>query len=164
MDNDVVGLPSKSCSTFGIFGQKQCQAESPSFSFNRLICIAAPIYSVMKKHEIEALLKEAIGKIVAEMLAEKKIRKGKKPGGGLTDLGAWKRVSRVKWAGQIRAALDGAGGDIEKTADRLGISVSSTYAALQDEPTLQRAKDVIDKKDDKKEEKKDDKAGEDYKK
>lgn len=99
----------------------------------------------MKKDSSTSLLKEAISEILKTMVNEKISKSGKKPGGGLTDLGAWKRISKVKWSGQIRSALDGASGDIEKTADRLEVSPRTVYAALEDEPQLQRAKDKIDR-------------------
>jgi len=89
----------------------------------------------MQKSE-EQLLREAI-----RLLLEK--GKGK-PGGGLTDLGAQKRLSRLKWSSQISAAIDAADGDIEKTADRLEVSPRTVYAALEDEPALQRKKDSAD--------------------
>lgn len=107
----------------------------------------------MIKDSTTILLKEAIREILETMINEKRgKRTGRKPGGGLTDLGAWKRISKVKWSSQIRSALDGAAGDIEKTADRLEVSPRTVYAALEDEPQLQKAKDTLDKREEETEE------------
>lgn len=99
----------------------------------------------------EKILREAIRNMLKNLILEK--GKGK-PGGGLTDLGAWRRISPLKWSSQISSAIDAAGGDIEKTADRLGVSGRTVYAALEDEPALQRAKDDADKESDGEDEKK----------
>mgnify|MGYP003340868980 CR=1 FL=1 len=105
------------------------------------------------KKETTDLLREAIRAVMLSNILE--ARKGKKPGGGLTDMGALRRVSPQRYMTQYRGALEASSGDIEQTADRLDVSPRTVYAALEDEPSLQKAKDSAESRGEEGEEKKD---------
>jgi len=87
------------------------------------------------KNESMKLLRIAISEAVQTILNEKK------PGGGLTDLGALRRIQPLKWHGDVSRAISATGGDVADAADRLDISKRSLYAAIDDEPSLQTIKD-----------------------
>ena len=103
-----------------------------------------------KKESIQELLREAIRETLLSTLLE--ARKGKKPGGGLTDMGALRRVSPQRYMTQYRGALEASSGDVEQTAARLDVSPRTVWAALEDEPSLQKAKDSAEKRDEEDEE------------
>jgi DNA-binding NtrC family response regulator len=88
----------------------------------------------------ERLLKTAIKNIILEILTERR-KKRKKPGGGLTNWGAKRRVQKLAFTGAVKGALDATSGDVKDAADRLDISPRTLYGYLEDEPSLQRAKE-----------------------
>ena len=68
----------------------------------------------------------------------------KKPGGGLTDLGALRRVHPAQWKAKVANALQTQDADVDDVADQLDVSPRTVYLALEDNRHLQREKDVID--------------------
>jgi hypothetical protein len=81
----------------------------------------------------EKLLREFVQAIF--MLHEEK------PGGGLTDYGALRRVSRTDALAKGRSAIEATNGDIEKAAKELDIAPSTLYLAVQQEPSLEKSKE-----------------------
>lgn len=69
------------------------------------------------------------------------------PGGGLTDLGALRRVNEREFIAKIRNALSSADGDVEAAANQLGIAASTLYLYLQENPELQGAKETAGEKE-----------------
>lgn len=88
----------------------------------------------------EQILREEIRKMLKALILEK----GNKPGGGLTDLGALKRISPVKWKSKVTSTLDSTDGDVEKTANSLNVSPSTMYAAISNDAELQSKKDSLE--------------------
>ena len=97
-----------------------------------------------KRNENLVLLRSLVREALQVVLAEKK------PGGGLTDFGAKKRLEPNEWHGDVSRAIAATGGDVESAADRLGIAGRTLYAALEDSPTLQSVKDATEKKEEEK--------------
>ena len=81
---------------------------------------------------------------------------------GLEALGALRRLQPLKWHGDVSRAISATSGDVEDAAKRLDIAPRTLYAALEDVPTLQAAKDEaeIDSEEDEKKDKKDKKDDE----
>ena len=94
----------------------------------------------MNKLELR-LLRESIREIAAEIIAERRKSRKKKPGGGLTDSGAKRHLDPEGWKADVKNELLKNGGDVHKTADSLGVAVRTLYKFMEDEPVLQRAKD-----------------------
>jgi len=100
----------------------------------------------IKKRITDDLLREAVRGILQNIILEK--GKGK-PGGGLTDLGAMKRLEPLKWLATVRQAISTTDGDIDNAADSLEVSPRTVYAAIEDNSSLQSAKDQAEKEEDK---------------
>ena len=113
------------------------------------ILIGLYIYETMK---IESLLKTYIHCLLAEDGSGEGLHKGKrrrsrrraKPGGGLTDLGALRRVNEREFIAKIRSALSSTDGDVEVSAKQLGVAASTLYLYLEEYPELQSARKVVD--------------------
>lgn len=56
-----------------------------------------------------------------------------KPGGGLTTLGALRRVDPDKWERTVRRAMKSHDGRVEDAAEDLGVSTRTLYSWLRDE-------------------------------
>lgn len=80
-----------------------------------------------------------------------------KPGGGLTDLGALRRVDQSSWMAQVRSALGDVDGDVEGAADALDISARRLYDYIDDVPSLEKTKDRYQRDAERKEEEKEEK-------
>ena len=95
--------------------------------------------------DLESILRETVRRILTDI-----------PGGGLTDLGALRRIHPLAWAGRIRSAMETDEGDVEDAANRLDVSPRTVYNALQ-EPELASVKtkaeleDAEEEKEEKKE-------------
>jgi DNA-binding NtrC family response regulator len=95
------------------------------------------IFKGMKKDE--ALLRLMIRSVISEK---------KKPGGGITALGALNVVDPIEAERKIKAALEDQRGDVPEAADELEISPRQLYNRLNDTPGLEKLKDRLqDKKD-----------------
>jgi len=68
-----------------------------------------------------------------------------KSGGGLTDLGALRRVARSDALSQMRSEIEAADGDVPAAAERLDVAPSTLYLAIQQEPSLEKSKEKADK-------------------
>lgn len=96
----------------------------------------------------ESFLRETIRDVINDVIAERKKRKKRrKPGGGLTDLGAKRRVQKLAFTGEVGGALEATSGNVYDTARRLEVSPRTVYSWLEDEPSLQRAKDRAEGED-----------------
>jgi hypothetical protein len=89
------------------------------------------------RREQEKLIRNLIRRLVTE----------EKPGGGLTDWGAERRVAKTDALADGRSAIEAAGGDVERAAEKLGIAPSTLYLAIQQEPSLEKSKEKADKND-----------------
>jgi len=67
------------------------------------------------------------------------------PGGGLTDLGALRRVDEREFFAKIKSALSSSDGDVERAAKQLDIAASTLYLYIQQNPSLQSAKETSEK-------------------
>jgi len=100
--------------------------------------------------KIESLLKTYVHCLLAEDGSGEGLHKGKrrrrrrraKPGGGLTDLGALRRVNEREFIAKIRSALSSTDGDIEAAAKQLNVAASTLYLYLEEYSELQSAKKV----------------------
>lgn len=96
--------------------------------------------------KIESLLKTYIHYLLEEDGSggshKSKRRRRAKPGGGLTDLGALRRVNEREFIAKIRIALSSNNGDVEATAKQLDIAASTLYLYLEEYSELQNAKKV----------------------
>ena len=97
--------------------------------------------------KIESLLKTYVHCLLAEDGSGGGLHKGKrrrraKPGGGLTDLGALRRVNEREFIAKIRSALSSTNGDVEAAAKQLDIAASTLYLYLEEYSELQSAKKV----------------------
>ena len=79
-----------------------------------------------------------------------------KPGGGLTDLGAKRRIAKSDALAQMRSEIEASDGDVPSAADRLGVAPSTLYLAIQQEPSLEKSKERADKDQEKKQKEKED--------
>lgn len=73
--------------------------------------------------------------LVSEILLERKKRRRKKrnkPGGGLTDLGALKRVSPGRFVAKVKAAVETADGDVDQAAAALDAAPRTVYYWMED--------------------------------
>ncbi len=91
-------------------------------------------YGVVMRQEQEKLIRSLIRRLVTE----------EKPGGGLTDWGAKRRVAAGDAMAQGRSAIEAADGDVEKAAGVLGVAPSTLYLAIQQEPSLEKSKEKAD--------------------
>ena len=87
------------------------------------------------------LLREMIRNIALDVLTEKRAKKGKKPGGGLTDLGAQYHLDKATANRKAALLLRREEGDVEDAAQSLGVSKRTLYKYIQDNPPLKRAKE-----------------------
>ena len=98
--------------------------------------------------KIESLLKTYIHYLLEEDGSggshKSKRRRRAKPGGGLTDLGALRRVNEREFIAKIRSALSSTDGDVEVSAKQLGVAASTLYLYLEEYPELQSARKVVD--------------------
>ena len=118
------------------------------YTYPCFIFTAAPILNTSMKREnlLKTLIREMLGELFFEA-KKKKRSKRRKPGGGLTDLGALRRLRPREYNAKIRTALVGGQGDIEDSAKDLGIAGRTLYQALEDVPSLQSFKDRIDREE-----------------
>jgi hypothetical protein len=86
-------------------------------------------------------------------LKNSNISERKKPGGGLTDMGALRRVDQSSWMAKVRSALGDVDGSVDDAAVQLDISPRRLYDYLDDEPSLEKTKQRYQQEDEKDEEK-----------
>jgi hypothetical protein len=83
-------------------------------------------------------------KAVKSMIQEKK-----KPGGGLTDMGALKRINKPAWAAKIKSALRDTEGNVETASEELDVSARTLHGYIDDDSSLEkekeRSRDISDK-------------------
>jgi len=79
-----------------------------------------------------AILTEA----VKNMIQEKK-----KPGGGLTDMGALKRINKPSWTAKIKSALRDTEGDVETASKELDVSARTLHGYIDDDSSLEKEKE-----------------------
>lgn len=99
-----------------------------------------------------AQLKKIIKEMVEQALLDEKKSKSKtKPGGGLTDAGAQRRINKSAFMSMVRNAINSQDGDVEDAAKSVGVATRTLYGYLEDEPKLQKVKDHVDDEAEKKE-------------
>jgi len=94
--------------------------------------------------EITTLLKQFIKEALLNEKERKKKSEKSTPGGGLTDSGARRRVNHTSFISNVRNALNNQDGDVRKAAATIGVAPRTFYYYLEDEPTLQQYKDLVD--------------------
>jgi hypothetical protein len=99
-----------------------------------------------EKELLKNLIREIVEEIVLEQ-SKKRRSNRRKPGGGLTDLGALRRLRPREYNAKVRTALMGGDGDVSDSAKELGIASRTLYQALEDSPSLQNFKDRIDREE-----------------
>ena len=81
-------------------------------------------------------------KMIREIILEKK-----KPGGGITKIGAKKIVDPSAAAIEIRNALSDEAGSVSDAADKLDVSTRTLYNYIDDDSRLERMKNKLQKAD-----------------
>ena len=104
------------------------------------------------KNQNVRLLRDLINEVVKDFFLERRTKRRRKPGGGLTDMGALRRLNPREYNAKVRTALVGGKGDIESASKDLDISSRTLYQALEDIPVLQKFKDGIDAEQEREEE------------
>lgn len=79
-----------------------------------------------------AILTEAVKSILQEK---------KKPGGGLTDMGALKRINKPSWTAKIKSALRDTEGDVETASDELDVSARTLHGYIKNDSSLEKEKE-----------------------
>jgi len=77
------------------------------------------------------------------------IRERRKPGGGLTDMGALKRINKPAWASKIKSALRDTEGDVETASKELDVSARTLHGYIDDDFSLEKEKERSQSIDDK---------------
>ena len=77
------------------------------------------------------------------------IRERRKPGGGLTDMGALKRINKPAWAAKIKSALRDTEGDVETASKELDVSARTLHGYIDDDFSLEKEKERSRSIDDK---------------
>lgn len=80
----------------------------------------------MSKRDVE-VLREYVRRVLGEK---------RKPGGPITKMGAQRIINPDKFETSVRSAVDGARGDVDKSADALDVSPRTLYHYLDTEPAL----------------------------
>ena len=80
----------------------------------------------------EILLRKMIREIVLER---------KKPGGGITKIGAKKIIDPSGAEVEIRNALSSEEGSVSDAADKIGVSARTLYSYIEDDARLEKIKD-----------------------
>jgi len=75
-------------------------------------------------------------KLIREIIVEKK-----KPGGGITKIGAEKILHPASAKMKIKSAIRGEKGDISGAADYLDVSTRTLYSYIDDDKSLEKIKD-----------------------
>lgn len=83
-------------------------------------------------------------KLIREIILEKK-----KPGGGITKIGAKKIVDPSSADIEIRNALADEQGSVSDAAEKLDVSTRTLYNYIDDDSRLKRVKDKFEKEDEK---------------
>ena len=87
---------------------------------------------------------DLIAELVREcVLAEKKKRK---PGGALTDMGAYKKINPNKFRSLVQTAMQATDGEVDDAADKIDVSTRSMYNYLKD-PGLKKVKTAAEKEE-----------------
>ena len=87
---------------------------------------------------------DLIAELVREcILAEKKKRK---PGGPLTDMGAYKKINPDKFRSLVQTAMQATDGEVDDAADKIDVSTRSMYNYLKD-PGLKKIKTAAEKEE-----------------
>lgn len=72
-----------------------------------------------------------------------RLNEKKKPGGGITKLGAMRVVNPSSWEKEVRTALSAARGDVADAADAADVSTRRFYDYLNDDPSLKKAQEKM---------------------
>ena len=87
---------------------------------------------------------DLIAELVREcILAEKKKRK---PGGALTDMGAYKKINPDKFRSLVQTAMQSTDGEVDDAADKIDVSTRSMYNYLK-EPGLKKIKTAAEREE-----------------
>lgn len=87
---------------------------------------------------------DLIAELVREcIIAEKKKRK---PGGALTDMGAYKKINPDKFRSLVQTAMQATDGEVDDAADKIDVSTRSMYNYLKD-PGLKKIKTAAEKEE-----------------
>lgn len=89
-------------------------------------------YTTMKKSTLQLEGIQLLKAMISEILTERKRKVKHTPGGGLTDLGALKRVSPGRFVSKVKSAVETSDGDIEKAASILNAAPRTIYYWMED--------------------------------
>lgn len=92
-------------------------------------------------------MKELIEELVREFLFLERKRK-KKPGGGLTRMGALRKINPDQFKNLVRGAMRTARGDVDTAANKVDVSPRRMYDYLN-EPGLTKIKSTSEKEEEK---------------
>ena len=109
-------------------------------------------YMTMKKSTLQLEGIQLLKTLISEVLTERKRKHKNTPGGGLTDMGALRRVSPGRFVSKVKAAVETSDGDIEKAASVLNAAPRTSYYWMED-PSFSDLK-IARKKDQEEEERK----------
>ena len=91
--------------------------------------------------------KTLISQYVTEIIAERRRKKRRKPGGPRTDMGALRQLHPNEFNLKIRSAVNSEDGDVAQAADNLDVSTRTLYHYLEDEPALSNVVTTADMTD-----------------
>lgn len=80
-------------------------------------------------------------KIIKQMIKESYVNEDKKPGGGLTKIGALLVVDPSAAKAQIRNALLDTDGEVNPAADKIGVASRTLHGYIADDEDLETVKD-----------------------
>lgn len=89
-------------------------------------------YTTMKKSTLQLEGIQLLKAMISEILTERKRKVKHTPGGGLTDLGALRRVSPGRFVSKVKSAVETSDGDIEKAASILNAAPRTIYHWMED--------------------------------
>jgi len=118
-------------------------------------------YITMKKSTLQLEGIQLLKTLISEVLTERKRKHKNTPGGGLTDMGALKRVSPGRFVSKVKAAVETSDGDMEKASQILNAAPRTIQWWMED-PSFNDLKIARekDREEDKKEKAKKEKAKE----
>ena len=115
----------------------------------------------MKKSTFQLEGIQLLKTLISEVLTERKRKHKNTPGGGLTDMGALRRVSPGRFVSKVKAAVETSDGDMEKASQILNAAPRTIQWWMED-PSFNDLKIARekDREEDKKEKVKKEKAKE----
>lgn len=86
----------------------------------------------MKKSTLQLEGIQLLKTLISEVLTERKRKHKNTPGGGLTDMGALRRVSPGRFVSKVKAAVETSDGDMEKASQILNAAPRTIQWWMED--------------------------------